>query len=609
MSAYLEPRIEKPDFFGLRPTSRGRGSRKPFVIGFDTEADKDGPMLIQISDSEGESEEDVWEQVIPPDGREQCMGWLLHYVAQRCTRKDTEYIIFGFNLAYEFTQLFGHYDDDVVVMKDIIFEPFTVTNPQTGEVHEYRVEVFNDKRYFAHITNLSTKRMVRLVDAMAFYPSGGLNGVAKMLNLGEKYYGRFDITNVTRELLDDPEFRRYARQDAYITRRIGEHILGMHEDYDVPTTYSAPHFAATVFKHRFLNREIMLPEPELEQWGLWSYHGGKNGFYLPGPARVDDVYAFDITSAYPEAMRQLPDVEQCEWFKSNTYRPGVHAIVHATLRYERCQYRGMMSSEGTWPQTGYVEDAFITSYELDAMVEQGECRILSYEAWEMRGPSGGPLVRYVDTFFDLKARTEGPERETAKLFLNSLYGKFFQKQPLGDVGALDLETGEWVVTNPDMEFDWRAGGLYHPPIASLITGYVRAKIHRLEHKYGSLMTSTDGFFGVEPPDSTDLGKHLGGLTVDGGDLEIWRERCYVFTPDDHPEKVKAAFHGFFGRDDNPDASTTDNMVAALRRIPLAHGTYLYESRQMVTLKLSVNRFDGERHKPGSFITVPRTFTI
>src|SRR3990167_2400094 len=141
--------------------------------------------------------------------------------------------------------------------------------------------------------------------------------------------------------------------------------------------------------------------------------------------------------------------------------------------------------------------------------------------------------------------------------LNSLYGKFFQKVPQGDVGSVDLETCEILYSEPKQEYDWIAGGLYHPPIAALITGFVREKIHELEHVHDSIMTSTDGFFSVKEPDKKLLGNELGMLSAEKGTLRILRERVYVFDPnepthddecaarcrDKHPVWARHAFEG------------------------------------------------------------------
>jgi len=597
VSDYDVDRIEKPKYFRVGPLTTGRSQRKTQVIGFDSEADtRTGrPMLLQFSATGDEN--DVMMPIVDERKRGHARALFLAYIGKFCTRKDTEYIIYGWNLAYEFTQLFGDLDEDARVVGELELTT-DVIDPDGGESWSFRLRIVNDTRYMATITNLSTHRMIRFLDGMAFYKTG-LDAAARMLKLGEKYAlpaGGLDRTTFTRLDLDDPIFLAYAARDAYITRMVGEHIVSQFEAFDVPTCVSAPHFAARVFRHRFLDAVVAPPDRDLEQAGLWSYHGGKNGHYHAGPADFPNVHQYDITSAYPEAMSQLPDITQAVWHPVDDYQPGRHAIYCVTLLYRCCTYRGFMAHDGTWPNDGIVKEVYITGYELDAMMERGECDILAIMGWMMVGPSGGPLARYVETFFDLKRRSTGPERETAKLFLNSLYGKFFQKVALGRVGTLDMDTLDWVVTDPTQDFDHRAGGLYHPPIASLITGFVRARIHRLEHRYGSLMTSTDGIFALQAPDASDLGEMLGDLTHQAGSLRLWKERLYIFRPHDG-SKPKWAAHSFRGTLDQLDA------------LPTAPGVYDYEAKQLVTLKLSTADLHGNRYDPGRFVTLPFQLNI
>jgi hypothetical protein len=155
---------------------------------------------------------------------------------------------------------------------------------------------------------------------------------------------------------------------------------------------------------------------------------------------------------------------------------------------------------------------------------------------------------------------------------------------------LETATESYIEPPDDAEFWYEAGGLYHPPIASLITGYVRAKIHRLEHRYDALMTSTDGFFALRKPDPADMGNHLGGLTVEHGHLTIWRERLYAFRSGGNV--VKQALHGFRGD------------LKALLRMPLKPGSYEYVAQQMMTLKMATKRHHDARFAPGVFATLP-----
>lgn len=593
MSNIQAQRVEKPPFFRIVPTRRGRGNRKVHVTGFDTEAIGGVPRLIQFNHSGNETETIVNKLSHHPRA---ALRAFIEYLDTYCTRKDTEYIIVGWNLAYEWTQLFRNLPDiedtstPLVALPEFTFD--TGREDEAGEVKSrWRVKVLNDKRYTATFTHLGTKRRVRVIDGMAFYVTS-LNNAATMLGLEAKIKlpNGFWDRRLTDDDFDTPWFRQYARQDAYLTRRIGENIVDLFAEYDVPTCVSAPQFAARVFRHHFLDGEIPLPSPDLEQAGLYSYHGGKNGYYLGGPKHLSNLWSFDITSAYPEAMRAIPNPVTAQWYPVEDWQPGRHALYRVTMELKACRYKGLQAHDGSKMSTGYVDGVWTTSYELDAIMAHGEARLIAVSGYEMVGEGGGPLVDYVDRFFALKARSTGPTREAAKLFLNSLYGKFFQKVPQGDTGfwLIDGDEEPRLVEN-DGAYDWTAGGLYHPPIASLITGYVRARIHGLEHKYTSVMTSTDGFFARRKPDPSDLGKHLGGLTATKGDLSIWRERLYIFTNPNDP-KPKAALHGFRGD------------VAALRVIPLVPGATEYTARQLVTLRLAGREFtapDGGKISPGA----------
>jgi hypothetical protein len=137
-----------------------------------------------------------------------------------------------------------------------------------------------------------------------------------------------------------------------------------------------------------------------------------------------------------------------------------------------------------------------------------------------------------------------------KVLLNSISGKFIQQR--------DVEDEDGMVR-------WQPGPLYHPFIASLITGHTRSVMHQLEHHVQAIHTATDGVFcgknnspkGKRFPFAPKEG--LGSITSEGEDLELCllRNKCYVMyseTPGDgfksfvRPDRyvVKYASHGFQG---------------------------------------------------------------
>ena len=592
MSLYDAARIEKPKYLKLGPLKVGRGNRKPHVVGFDTEASRGQPILLQFSEGGGPEAADLLEV---PDRPNACIDRFMDWTSTHCRSRGQEHIIVGFNLQYEWTQLFGDMPAELAAAKEfeVIWE---------GPDQRWRLTVWNHRRHAMTMLGETNHVRVRVLDAAAFFP-GSLNAVAGMVGVERKDdMDKQWLANLTRADLSDPLFRHYAAQDAVVTRLIGERIVTIHEEYDLQTCMTAPQFASRVFRRHFLNAVIPLPNLELEQAGLASYHGGKNGFYLKEPTRTR-AWNMDIVSAYPEAMRALPALENSQWHQRTTYKPGVHALWQVRMDHRPCRYVGAMEHGGQPLRRGY-RDVWITGYELDPMVERRELFNLTVlDGWVLEGPhGGGALVNYVDTFFAKKQVDTGPARATDKLLLNALYGKFFQKQPLGSVGNLEgimdpetLETVFYEVSgNPLQDYDYRAGGLYHPPIASLITGFVRGKVHRLEHRYDAIATSTDGFFARKPPWTADRGTELGKLTAEEGVLDIWRERLYAFG-DGREHYTKAALHGFRGN------------AEALREIPLKPGSYSYTARHPVTLRESQQLLRGSRYRPGEFAAL--TFTL
>jgi hypothetical protein len=597
VSNYQVNRIHKPRSF-VADRNRGR-KQKYYIIGFDSEADtstQGKPMLFQFC-LPMSSEQDVILREVPEFKKHAGLWVFLDFIDEYCRDDRVAYLIYVWNLAYELTQLFHD-----LPAKVRSAEEYTISALSNGRrKYDWEIDVVNGKRQlitFRSNGNASHHVTVRVIDGKAFYNTS-LNNAAKMLGLGEKFVmsEKLSRSTFTRADLHNEEFLMYARRDAYITQAIGNYIEIQHSFYDLDTTLSAPHFASTIFKKRFLKSDLRLgsASSDLEQAGLYSYHGGKNGFYLDGPAQFSNAYFYDITSAYPEAMRQLPDIEASGWKRVNKHRPGSHALYCISGDYRKCTYGGMQNHDGSWTETGYVSQIWVTGYELDQMVNRGEIKLDSVSGFEMIGPSGGALQEYVDEFFRLKRESTGPLRETAKLLLNSLYGKFFQKQPLGSVGAFDLENQVWIETDPTADWDYEAGGLYDPAIASLITGFVRARIHGLEHKYESVMTSTDGFFGLREPDQADLGSDLGQLKSVSGNLRLWRERLYIFDGNDGDRKY--ALHGFHGN------------VEELQEIPLAKGEYKYLGRQMITLKMSTTARGTKRYAPGTFTMLNFTLKL
>src|ERR1035437_8055574 len=139
MSTILATRVKKPAYFHIAPLLRGRGHRKVVVIGFDSEASKGRPFLFQFSLNGDESNVTLREVPDKPSGG---LSTFIQYLDDYCKRKDTEYIIFGWNLSYEWTQLWQDLPAEITSQPKWWLNGGVEDNPLSN----WHVDVLNDKR-------------------------------------------------------------------------------------------------------------------------------------------------------------------------------------------------------------------------------------------------------------------------------------------------------------------------------------------------------------------------------------------------------------------------------------------------------------------------------
>jgi hypothetical protein len=374
---------------------------------------------------------------------------------------------------------------------------------------------------------------------------------------------------------------------------IGEKIIEMHEEYDVALSMSAPQFAMRVFTKYHLkeDEEIHLPSKSILKGALASYHGGKNGFYVK-PGLYRDVTELDISSAYPHAMKSMPQFVRGYYKKTAVYESGLQGVYCVTGEMKWCRYAIFQTHDGKAIHGGSIKNLWVTSYELAEAIRNEEVKIESLFGWLwVPDPNytHNPLAEYVDEFYAKKEASHkgDPKYLTYKLLLNALYGKFIQNVEVEENGKVNTE----VIIEPDgrrtkVPKTFKAGGMFSPVIATLITGFVRAYLHRMEHDYKAIHSSTDSIKTLQSVDPNALLHGLGGLNVEvKGDCVILRNKLYLhydgemgktFVDTDGVTKKcppkKYAMHGFWGGVDDLLA------LVAARRITY-HVNHLYRMKE------------------------------
>jgi hypothetical protein len=512
-----------------------------YAIGFDSETLHGEPMTLQFT-----------------RGKKKLIEWVNDRKAEKtffrmldsitANHGDEIGVVFGFHLPFDMQSAF----------------PLRAEQMSKGEFefdsNGWSVRGIYGRPTFAKC-NKGRKRVL-IVDAAGFAIAANLAKVADTYCAHLPKLTRPDGLGSRMFSRSDSAFVDYAIRDAEIAEIFGQIIIGWHHDYDISMSVSGPSMASQVFRHHFVRKPIYSPPEQIKWAAMRSFHGGIQRA-LHAPAYYKNVQCIDMVSAYPAAMHDMPSFTNHKLYKPFRAKRGCGQVPDMGVYKIRARFHG-----SHWPAlfdwrtfkpllTEHIE-TWATGYEINVALETEQIAIDAveghyYDAAADNEPSA--LRAFVDRFFTMKSEASSDtERNVAKLLLNSLYGKFIQHQ-VDTNGYWDMEADEWVA-----DIAWKAGGLYNPFIASLITAHCRARLVRLEHRYSSLHAATDGL--IVPYDrSIRSDKRLGGLTIEAeGDVVILRPKLYIVystaAPDDrHPASLafrgkrieKYALHGFRGK--------------------------------------------------------------
>lgn len=386
-------------------------------------------------------------------------------------------------------------------------------------------------------------KTIHLIDTFAFFTmslSRGLTLIGASVSKKEK------PKDLGKRLIPKKELTPYLQADVAGCYELLNEIKNLHSRYDLRLCVSLPQMSGRIFRHFYLKSDFEVPPSSLINGALLSYHGGKNSF-VAKPGWHKDCYDLDINSAYPEAMAQLPNFEKGKWVYGegmDFFRRHPHGIYMASGKAKTCPY-GVIFDHGFKKITGEFSGVWATGYEISESLRTNEVVYDSLRGYGYRenAKTPGAFGSFVRDFYrrkqSAKTKTEG---HFYKLILNSLYGKFIQR-------------------TEDDDGNFVAGSMFDPTIASLITGYVRAKIHSLEHRYNAIHTATDGFITKTKPNPRDIGAEIGQLKAETfGPCLILRNKLYLHF-DNNGQLKKSGLHGFEG-----DPTTLEKLWKSSKRI-------------------------------------------
>ena len=526
---------------GLRPTSRDYPlSRNLRVFGSDTETCQGKPMTIQVDGPEVDGKEDYLFEYVDGD--------IIFETFWRWIRARLR--PGGVNLCY-----FHNLNFDLRVLFRKFLKTMYEQNSDIHFTHEIDGMVLEIKILFGKVNKadiLCNGTRLQILDSKAF-TQASLSRSLKMFGipqdklkspegLGSINFG--ELSNL------DPRriaFEEYSRQDARAERYLGLKIMEFHALFSVPPAISLPSYAAKVFRRHFMrsNESIPFPPDKVVKAAEKSYHGGKNGFYLPAPVVREDLVEVDINSAYPHAMNQLPTLTKGQYMRVEAFKKdavGIYCISGIVdEQHPRAKYR-LVYDHAFRPVTGAFKELWHTCYEVEAMIDQNKVKITDLWGYVWRPDPGGenPFKRFVDHFYSKKESTpkSDPHYHFYKIVLNALYGKLVstievqsaegedEVAKLREMGVrlpsyirIDERYDKVLKKNISVAKNWRAGSMYNPFLASLITGHARRYLYDMEIELDAVHSATDS---VKTPHLIEKVPGLGGLKVE------CQGRCFLF---------------------------------------------------------------------------------
>jgi hypothetical protein len=506
------------------------------IFACDTETYKGDIFTLQIKYSDGRNE--IYE--VNPDN---AFDEFMKRIDEDIEHHQYAYVFFH-NLSF-----------DIPALLKARYEKEFLKNQFEFKWENYDCSIYCSKTWFGEFINRKKRTKIFILDTHNFLPYS-LKKIADDLHLDYKKLDKPEGLGEKKfDIKKDKNFVEYALQDTNIQYEVAKFILQIHKEFKARISVSLPQLSARIFRHYFLKKDesITLPPLEVINASLLSYHGGKNGLYTEG-GFYKDVAEIDLNSAYPYAMKMLPSFLSGEYCPVKSYQGTKYVGIYCVSGKLKCPYNIFFDHEFKPIPNGDVKDTWITCYELEEALKYKEFDMTSCYGYIWIPESDkNPMADYVDYFY--KKKQETPKTNSMyhfyKLALNSLYGKFIQAVEINDsddeLGKEDFQEYEDEDGNikvARVQKTYKAGGLFNPFIATLITGKVRAMIHDLEHRYKALHTATDSIKTTLP--ISGCSDELGGYKLEvRGDCLIIRNKFYLHF-DEKKKLKKYALHSFWG---------------------------------------------------------------
>lgn len=506
------------------------------------------------------------------------VGWALNTEQCLSLMMDTER---KYPSAIHVGFAFGY--DTEMILRDLSIRHLKILRAR-GHVrwHGYRIEYRKSKWLQVTHNTKDEKLTIRIWDVWSFFATSFAKAVREYLD---------DVTDEVMERIDKGKASRgqftYAQLDSHIIpyweeeNRLGVRLMDSLRERlygaDLPIRQWHGPGAIATFAMRKNNVQLAMSEvpDEVSTASQFAYAGGRFELFKVGWHK-GNVYAYDIRSAYPAAIADLPNLAHGQW----RYVESPTTIERFGVYHIRFTCPELFSAK---PMPYFYRDerhAIHYPNIVQGWYWSPEAHVSKYlgnqaeilEGWVFdHDPSDKPLswIREVYATRAQWKRDGNPSQIALKLLMNSMYGKFAQR-----VGWERFDgPPRW------HQLEW----------AGWVTSRTRAMLFRAmaeaHGKHALLGVETDGIFSSQPL-SLDVGPDLGQWEVSEYESMLYLQSGFYFkkTGDGWESKYRGFDKGTISSDDaiaalakwRPWSDDTDSLGALVGTTTrfMSMGTYL-----------------------------------
>ena len=396
------------------------------------------------------------------------------------TRKDTSLFVYAHNIKYDL-QLSGiltHFISNGWSVNAFVFD-----DPPTF----MRLKRFRSSIMFVDTFNYWQTSLAKMGEQLGLDKLSMPTGDAPLDSW--KVYCKRDVDVLTEYLLS---FIRYLKDN---------NLCGM------GLTLASQAFRT--YRHRFMKHTITLHNrKEATQVERDGYTGGRVEAFYIGTLPRQPYYKLDVNSMYPFVMKEklypyefIAYTENIPTSKLDKLLDKYYLIGHFDITTNEACYAYKGEHKLIFPVGNY--QAVLHQDEIYHALIRGHINsVLSLVAYK----KGDIFSDYINYFYDMKIQAEVDHnpviRHQAKIFMNSLYGKFGQMNNVSKIVDNQTDTQYGRITGysqslhkhveinclgPQMEVSYRDGESTYsfPGIAGAVTAYARLYLWKLINTAGS----------------------------------------------------------------------------------------------------------------------------